>query len=166
MGWNASHARPLCSLAAPLDGVGVGAAAAAAVAALRASGAGFDLMSDWGHAAGVLDLVRAARDPPPPPGTAEVYELALVDPAGRSGGAGAAVAPAASTAAGGGGGGGGDGSVVGAAAVFLSGSRLADHVPALRAAAGRAAWRRPSSPRGSRAARPWRAGSCCWACAT
>jgi beta-N-acetylhexosaminidase len=157
MGWNTSQSRALCSLVAPLGGLvlgGGGAAATggwqgAAVAALRASGARFDLVFDWEHAGDVLDLARDGGDParPPPPGTAELYELALTDSGGWLVGAGrgAAAAAAAAAVAGGGssaGGGScgvirarsGDGAVVGAAVVFLAGCRLADHVPALRAA--------------------------------
>jgi beta-N-acetylhexosaminidase len=163
MGWNTSATRPLCSLAAPLDGICVGAGASAAaggwqaalIAALRASGAGFDLVFDWEHAGGVLDLVRAEAGAPA--GTAEVFELALMDPGGWFVGPAAAAAAhppasadgASSTTTNNAAGGGGcgvirarrrdDGTVIGAAAVFLAGSRLADHVPALRAAAAQPA---------------------------
>ncbi|KAF1987214.1 glycoside hydrolase family 3 protein [Aulographum hederae CBS 113979] len=111
MGWNTALSRPVCSMIAkdlsnwsPPDGM---------AKSLQSAGAEFDLVYGWEYSSAVLDHIKTSNRQ----GLAEVYKLALTDPA--SCGIIRAKRPE-------------DGAIVGTVVLYSMASRLAEFVPAMK----------------------------------
>ena len=111
MGWNTALSRPVCSMVA--RNLGTWSPPEGMAKSLESAGAKFDLVYGWDYAAAILDHIKTSNRQ----GLAEVYKLALHDPAAC--GIIRAKRPD-------------DGAIVGTVVLYNMQSRLADFAPGMK----------------------------------